>query len=165
MRPPDSRPQIDAIMTNHAAATRFRISGTGQSRCAGRGKQRLVERLLPLGVARVELCRCPSAKPDVVDEHIKAAKGDDRFSHDVRDAIGGREIGGNRKNSILLGGDAPELGGRRLERLLAASANRDQAAFLHQRSRARQSDAPARAGDDGDLAGQLKVRDSVRRVR
>ena len=49
----------------------------GQPRRADRRKQRLVERLLPLGVGRVDDAGAPG-EPDVVDEDVEAAEGLDR---------------------------------------------------------------------------------------
>ena len=72
MRPPDSRPQIDAIMMI-APPPRCLHVRHGQARRADRRKQRLVERRLPLGVGRVEQLRAGRA-PDVVDEDVEAAE-------------------------------------------------------------------------------------------
>ena len=76
MRPPDSRPQIDAIITI-APPPRARMCGTASARRADGGEHRLVERRLPFGVGGPEQIAARGAA-DVVHQDVDAAERLDR---------------------------------------------------------------------------------------
>src|SRR5262249_39590667 len=91
----------------------------------------------------------------IVDHDVDAAER--RVT--LRDEIPGvrilAEVGGNGDD--LAAGCLRDLGGGRLERLLAPGADRDVDAFLRQRPRKCPSPAPAAAGHQRGLAFELQV--------
>ena len=153
MRPPDSRPQIDAIMMIDAAAALLHVRH-GQARGADRGEQRFVERRLPFGVGRAEQVGAGGAA-DVVDQDVEPAEHVDGAVDDQLDARRGATRRPAR-SAIMFGrfAAASTSSAASASVSAAARAEHDAAAFGDQRPRAGQPEPAARAGDDRNLVGE-----------
>ena len=108
-----------------------------------------LERLLPILFRQVQdLAARRGAR--VVDEDVDPAEAGGRLVHDSLDVVGAREVPRHREH--LRPRHLGELLGRRLERRLAACADRQPDPFLGEPARDRLADTLAAPGDQCHLS-------------
>ena len=120
-------------------------------------KQRLIERLLPLGVGRVRRCRRPVARPTLLTRMSRPPKVSTVRVTTSLDALGGRQVGLTGQHALTASPAAS-----RSSAAASASAASPRAQIVtrqpfldERRARIGQASPRARAGDDRDLVGRV----------
>ena len=156
MRPPDSRPQIDAIMMI-APPPRAFMCGTAsrEARMAGNS---VSSNAACHSASDVSRDAGAGGAADVVDQDVEAAERLDRCD---RSPARSRRAVETSACTVMTMFGTPRAGFD-LERGLgqalgAARADADAAALGDERARTGQPEAAARAGDDRDLVGQGQI--------
>ena len=140
---------MDAIDDDRAAAATPHRRDREPRRANGR-EQRLIERLLPVGVGRVG-DRAAASKTDVVHQDVHAAERVDRARDHLGHAGFSGQVRGHRQHAIVAARQRPKLAAASDSRPSPRAHMADPAAFRHERGRAGQPEPTARTGHDGDL--------------
>ena len=120
------------------------------------GKERLVDRALPIGVGgRQKIAAAGLA--DVVDEHVDAAEPIERLRDNSFGALSSGHVGHDGQYTIGISGGFDERGSGRAERVAAARTESQPAVFRDERLRGGQTEPSARPGDDGDFISEEKI--------
>ena len=128
----------------------------GEPRHADRREERLVDRLLPLPVRRLEQARAPRQR-HVVHEHVEGAERLDGPVDDGVRAVGAAHVCRDRQDPFVSSRQLGQLPPGIVQRGLRPATDGHEASFRDQGFRAREAQPPARTGDDRDPIGESKI--------
>ena len=163
MRPPDSRPQIDAIMMI-APPPRCFMCGTA-SRDARIAGNSVSSNAACHSASDVSSRSVPAARPTLLTRMSRPPNLSTVRSMTSAMPVGRRDIRLDRHDHVRPSRHGLDFNGGGRELLRTARADADAAAFGDQRPGTRQAEPAAGSGDDGNFVGELQIHYLRRRRR